>query len=79
MFLKQFLNSGFSVIPNVTTPLLTPALSTLSPGRHPPPALLHLPLCCPHHWCLRLKVSEIMQERTVFSENEIKTKTRSLF
>lgn len=28
-------------------------------GRHPAPALLHLPLCCPHHRCLCLKVSAI--------------------
>lgn len=28
-------------------------------GGHPPSALLHLPLCCPHHRCLRTKVGEM--------------------
>lgn len=31
----------------------------VSTGGRPPPALLHLPLCCPHHWCLRSQVSGV--------------------
>lgn len=33
----------------------------LSLGGHPSPTLLHLPLCCSHHWCLHLKVSTNIQ------------------
>lgn len=47
-------------------------LCFVSTGGHPPPALLHLPLRCPHHWCLCLKVSEMTHfcERILWGWNK---------
>lgn len=43
-------------------PLLFPFY--ISAGGRPPPALLHLPLCCPHYWCLCSQVSDISSRKS---------------